>query len=254
MNTFYVCFLEEEAEAEKTRKKLELDQKKLKEETEFKEVKDELAAAIKRQEQLKQNRVKVFEHLKKLISDPNNKPNLLPELVFHLVYLLYESGILYLYLYFRRDVSKLLTFGIVVTHVNTVPTQPVYLTTVPATVIPRASTVSVNSQYKTSTAAPIPVQVRSRMFSTYYFFISIVTNIFLYEFSRCLLKNVVEVLRHFIQPTIINKLLDLMPFKVSYTYFFKYFYSNEDIESLFVTEFEDTHRNHDYGRGYPYSK
>lgn len=86
--TFCLCFpLEEEAEAEKTRKKLELDQKKLKEETECKAIKDKLAEVIKRQEKLKQNRVKVFEHLKKVIQDPVVRQNLLAELVFQTLFL-----------------------------------------------------------------------------------------------------------------------------------------------------------------------
>ncbi|KAK7572104.1 hypothetical protein V9T40_014576 [Parthenolecanium corni] len=126
--------LEDEAEAEKTRKKLELDQKKLKEETEYKAVKDKLAEVIKRQEQLKQDRVKVFEHLKKVIQDPVVRQSLSAD-----------------------EIDKIQNLGLVVTLVNTVPSQPVYLTTVPTTAIPRASTVSVNSQYKTS-APPIPVQ------------------------------------------------------------------------------------------------
>lgn len=67
----YFIFIEDEAEAEKTRKKKELDEKKLKEETEFKATKDKLAELIKKNEQLQQEKIKVFEHLKKLLAESN---------------------------------------------------------------------------------------------------------------------------------------------------------------------------------------
>ncbi len=62
-----------------------------------------------------------------------------------------------------RDVSKLLSFGLVVSHLTPAPTPtpPVHPTTVPVTVIPRVTTVNVNSQYKTPTTTTMPVQVRS---------------------------------------------------------------------------------------------
>lgn len=67
-HTFY--FIEEEAEAEKARKKKEEDEKKQKFETELQDTKDKIADWTKRVEYLQQEKMKIFEHLKKIISEP----------------------------------------------------------------------------------------------------------------------------------------------------------------------------------------
>lgn len=62
---------EDEAEAEKTRKKKEQDEKKLREENEYKATKDKLVELTKKNEQLQQEKIRVFEHLKKLLAESN---------------------------------------------------------------------------------------------------------------------------------------------------------------------------------------
>lgn len=63
--------VEEEAEAEKTRKRKEYDEKKIKEESELKVTKEKLAEVTKKQEQLQHDKIKIFEHLKKVVSETN---------------------------------------------------------------------------------------------------------------------------------------------------------------------------------------
>ncbi|XKL59624.1 hypothetical protein PGB90_000640 [Kerria lacca] len=127
--------LEEEAEAEKARKKKEEDEKKQKFETELQDTKDKIADWTKRVEYLQQEKMKIFEHLKKIISEPGKN----------------TLGI--------EDLTKLYNMGLAITHVTTIPSQSVHPVTVPAT--PRASTVSVNNQYRTSSTTAVPVQAIS---------------------------------------------------------------------------------------------
>lgn len=63
--------IEDEAEAEKNRKKKEEDEKKNKEETEFKATKEKLAEITGKHEEFQRDKIKVFEHLKKILSDSN---------------------------------------------------------------------------------------------------------------------------------------------------------------------------------------
>lgn len=55
--------------------------------------------------------------------------------------------------------------GLAITHVTTIPSQSVHPVTVPAT--PRASTVSVNNQYRTSSTTAVPVQVSTIEYLNY---------------------------------------------------------------------------------------
>ncbi|XP_065211626.1 mastermind-like domain-containing protein 1 isoform X2 [Planococcus citri] len=127
--------LEDEAEAEKTRKKKELDEKKLKEESEFKATKEKLAEVTKKHEQLQQDKIKVFEHLKKVVGESNK----------HVLAV--------------EDLTRLYEIGLAVTCVTTPSHQSVHPAgSTSVTVLPRHSTVSSSNQFKTSVSSSIPVQ------------------------------------------------------------------------------------------------